>query len=109
MEYLEREKSTLHRDLKPDNIFIDSSDCVIVGDFGLSKTITYSQSMAISDVGTLTYCSPERIKDLEYDSKAEVWAVGTILYELIFGVQCFKRIKDIENGIYTIPSNFKEF
>ena len=53
-----------------------------IGDFGFSKMLNYSEEMALSGVGTAFYLSPEICNGMPYDTKADIWSFGVILYEL---------------------------
>ncbi|MEZ4314973.1 MAG: serine/threonine-protein kinase [Polyangiaceae bacterium] len=87
----------VHRDLKPSNLFLarraDETDIVKVLDFGISKQITpealqSSPSLTrTTDVfGSPTYMSPEQLKaSRDVDTRADLWALGVILFELISG------------------------
>jgi serine/threonine protein kinase len=87
----------VHRDLKPANLFLthrpDGSACIKVIDFGLSKL---SEPRMRGPVGTLTgptqvlgsphYMAPEQLRSTrDADARADVWALGTVLHELIAG------------------------
>ncbi|KAH7921052.1 kinase-like protein [Leucogyrophana mollusca] len=71
----------LHRDLKPDNVFLDESNTVKLGDFGLSKALAQA-SFANTYVGTPYYMSPELMQEKAYDSKSDIWSLGCLIYEL---------------------------
>jgi eukaryotic-like serine/threonine-protein kinase len=83
----------VHRDLKPSNLFLarqpDDSEIVKVLDFGISKTIEPSADSGAltrtADVfGSPTYMSPEQLKaSRNVDARADIWALGVILYELL--------------------------
>ena len=75
-------KKILHRDLKPSNIFISSDQVLKIGDFGISKKHNSTMSMANTLVGTDIYIAPEIFGRMPYNEKADVWALGCILYEL---------------------------
>lgn len=79
----EREKrpQILHRDLKPDNVFLDENNCVKLGDFGLSKALS-TASFAQTYVGTPYYMSPELMQEKAYDSKSDIWSLGCLIFEL---------------------------
>ncbi|XP_046396969.1 serine/threonine-protein kinase Nek8-like [Ischnura elegans] len=73
----------LHRDLKPQNIFLSADKTIAkIGDFGISKVLN-SQSHAESLVGTPNYLSPELCEGKPYGKKSDIWALGCILYELL--------------------------
>ncbi|KAG2368496.1 kinase-like domain-containing protein [Suillus spraguei] len=71
----------LHRDLKPDNVFLDQSNAVKLGDFGLSKALSQA-NFANTYVGTPYYMSPELMQERAYDSKSDIWSLGCLIYEL---------------------------
>ncbi|KAJ6607471.1 kinase-like domain-containing protein [Mycena sp. CBHHK59/15] len=77
----ERRAQILHRDLKPDNVFLDESNTVKLGDFGLSKALPQA-SFANTYVGTPYYMSPELMQEKAYDSKSDIWSLGCLMYEL---------------------------
>ncbi|KAG0266084.1 Serine/threonine-protein kinase Nek2 [Mortierella polycephala] len=73
----------LHRDLKPDNVFLDAKKNVKLGDFGLSRSLTNSQrTFAQTYVGTPFYMSPELISDSLYDTKSDIWSLGCVVFEM---------------------------
>ncbi|ORY02602.1 never in mitosis gene a-related expressed kinase 2 [Basidiobolus meristosporus CBS 931.73] len=73
----------LHRDLKPDNIFLDGDCNIKLGDFGLSRVLDDPATMfAKTYVGTPYYMSPELINGQPYDAKSDIWALGCVLYEI---------------------------
>ncbi|KAL0479454.1 serine/threonine-protein kinase Nek, partial [Acrasis kona] len=72
----------LHRDMKPMNVFLDDRyDCKL-GDFGVSKVLDQPLDLAATLIGTPLYMSPELCKNIPYDARSDVWALGCILYEL---------------------------
>ncbi|KAF5384122.1 hypothetical protein D9615_003274 [Tricholomella constricta] len=71
----------LHRDLKPDNVFLDTADKVKLGDFGLSRALTQA-TFASTYVGTPYYMSPELMQEKAYDTKSDIWSLGCVIYEL---------------------------
>ncbi|KIY47270.1 kinase-like protein, partial [Fistulina hepatica ATCC 64428] len=76
-----RRPQILHRDLKPDNVFLDENNLVKLGDFGLSKALAQA-SFANTYVGTPYYMSPELMQEKAYDSKSDIWSLGCLIYEL---------------------------
>ena len=81
-----RKKKILHRDIKLQNIFINNEK-IIIGDFGLSKK---GVERATSLVGTpLTMAYEILIENSSYNYKADLWSIGIVYYNLLFGVTPF--------------------
>ena len=72
----------LHRDLKPANIFLDASNNIKLGDFGLARVLTENSCFAQTHVGTPYYMSPEQIIESKYNEKSDIWSLGCLVYEL---------------------------
>ena len=83
MAYCHHDLHLLHRDLKPQNIFIGRGGACKLGDFGISKVMAASKAMAQTQCGTPLYMSPELCRGARYDRGADCWAVGCVLYELM--------------------------
>ncbi|KAL9613551.1 MAG: hypothetical protein Q9167_001936 [Letrouitia subvulpina] len=71
----------LHRDLKPDNVFLGEDNSVKLGDFGLSK-LMQSHDFASTYVGTPYYMSPEICAAERYTLHSDIWSLGCVMYEL---------------------------
>ena len=79
----------IHRDLKPDNLFISKDYKIKIGDFGISKKLINSLKYANTGNGTYNYMAPEMINGQKYNKKVDIWALGCILYELFTLNLCF--------------------
>ena len=102
------EKGIIHRDLKPQNIKLSPEGRVKVLDFGLAKAmdpmggasgsgpdLTQSPTMTLGAtvegviLGTASYMAPEQAKGLPVDKRADIWAFGVVLYEMLTGERLF--------------------
>ncbi|KAJ3597442.1 hypothetical protein NHX12_000967 [Muraenolepis orangiensis] len=81
LRYLHKEKRIVHRDLTPNNIMLGDGDKVTITDFGLAKQKQESSKLT-SVVGTILYSCPEIVKSEPYGEKADIWALGCILYQM---------------------------
>ena len=103
LEYA-HERGIIHRDLKPANVKVTNEDAVKVLDFGLAKalegdpsSIDISTSPTISRMatqagvllGTAAYMSPEQAKAKSVDRRADIWAFGCVLFEMLTGKMAF--------------------
>jgi len=77
------DRKILHRDLKPQNIFMSEGDIIKLGDFGISKALDNTSEMANTAIGTPHYTSPEICIGKRYNAKSDIWSLGVILYELM--------------------------
>uniref|UniRef100_A0AAY5F0L2 Protein kinase domain-containing protein n=1 Tax=Electrophorus electricus TaxID=8005 RepID=A0AAY5F0L2_ELEEL len=82
LRYLHKEKRIVHRDLTPGNIMLGERDKVTITDFGLAKQKEESSKL-MSVVGTILYSCPEIVKSEPYGEKADVWAMGCVLYQMV--------------------------
>ncbi|CAD8183930.1 unnamed protein product [Paramecium pentaurelia] len=77
-----RENSIIHRDLKPSNILIHNG-IYKLADFGFCKPI--KNDVTATMLGSPIYMAPEVLRGLSYNSKADIWSLGAVLYELLIG------------------------
>lgn len=71
----------IHRNLKPENIFLNHVNDCIIGDFGIAKSLE-STNLTHTTIGSPSYMAPEMYIGSEYDQRVDIWAAGCILYEL---------------------------
>src|SRR5204863_180370 len=114
------EAGIVHRDLKPANIKVRANDTVKVLDFGLAKavdpagsshpsaahspTLTAHATAMGMIVGTAAYMAPEQARGKPVDRRADIWAFGAVLYEMLSGQRAF----DGEDVSSTLASVLKD-
>ena len=82
--YLHYNKRIIHRDIKPNNIFLTKEARIKIGDFGISRVFDdESTSIASTHLGTYKYMSPQIVNHTKYTFKSDCWSIGCTLYELI--------------------------
>ena len=108
------EKGIMHRNIKPNNIFLVGKNQIKLGCFDHA---IYIKDKSSEQVGSYFYAAPEIIKNLEYDENCDLWSLGITLQELFFGVNPYGKCPTIniiknaiyyEDNFYTMKSKYKQ-
>jgi serine/threonine-protein kinase len=86
-------RGLVHRDVKPSNVLLDSSEHVYLADFGLTRRLDDAGGVAADDFagGTPAYLAPEQIEGRPTDGRTDIYALGSMLYECLTGEAVFPR------------------
>jgi tetratricopeptide (TPR) repeat protein len=98
----------IHRDIKPDNIMLNSGGVVKITDFGIVhvEEATFTPTGAL--IGTPRYMSPEQVQGRRVDGRSDLYAVGIILYELLVGTPPFISGDIAYQQVNVVPTRPRE-
>jgi eukaryotic-like serine/threonine-protein kinase len=82
-------RGIVHRDVKPGNVIVTPDGAATLVDFGIAKVAGSALTQTGSTPGTVNYMSPEQTRGGDIDARADVWALGATLYEMLAGRRPF--------------------
>jgi serine/threonine-protein kinase len=112
-------KGIVHRDLKPENLFITSAGNLKLLDFGIARLTSRTTGETRNEhgapetntgtgtgavLGTVGYMAPEQVRGQSVDARADLFAFGCILYELLSGKRAFQGASSVETGYAVLSS-----
>ena len=103
----------IYRDIKPENILLDKDYNIKLCDYGWASYFT-SGKFLTSYCGTPEYVSPEVIKKYPYNEKVDIWGIGVLIFELVFGYPPFSsnfnedRFNNIKEGKINWPKDIED-
>lgn len=111
----------IHRDIKPENVLLSEHGVAKLADFGWSNSVDTDAISRNTFCGTADYLAPEMIQGLDHDESVDIWCLGVLTFELLFGKPPFmssnNRVdpnsyeyqtnveKNILKSDYTFPKN----
>jgi serine/threonine kinase 32 len=98
----------VYRDLKPDNVLLDSDGHIRISDFGVSDILDEKRDYRTSGrAGTFGYMSPEMLQGFEYGTEVDVWSFGIVVYELLHHCMPWTTVAGLQSTGATNAENNK--
>jgi serine/threonine protein kinase len=102
------DKGIVHRDIKPENILLTKAGTAKVSDFGIAHVPRNSDDSAMTQYGfqpgTLVYMSPEQVLGKSIDARSDIYQIGELLYEMVFG-RHYINLAEIEQRARRVAGN----
>lgn len=106
-------KNIVYRDIKPENLLLDNDYNIKLCDYGWATYFTPGKFLTVY-CGTPEYVSPEVIKKYPYNEKVDIWGLGVLIFELVFGYAPFsstfneERFNNIKSGKINWPKDLND-
>ena len=114
----------VHRDVKPENIFIDSAGHALLADFGLARSMSPDTQLTMAGVaiGTPAYMAPEQIEGDQLDGRGDIYSLGLVAWEMLTGTrpwegeslytvlyhQKYEQLQDVRDVRRDVPKSLAE-
>jgi NIMA (never in mitosis gene a)-related kinase len=112
LQYI-HDRKIVHRDIKPQNVFLTRVGVAKIGDFGVARALDGTHDLCQTVIGTPYYLSPEVWSNEPYNSQTDIWSLGCILYELcalkrpFTGRDAMQLFAQVVRGVFDpIPSRY---
>jgi serine/threonine protein kinase len=102
VEYLHETKQVVHRDIKAENVLLDSYGNIRLIDFGLSNVFTSDDPMLHTACGSPAYVAPEMILGKPYTKSADLWSAGVLLYAMVIGELPFAEASNLQDSLRNV-------